>query len=142
MLLTAFCKNPECKNGDEKTPIRLPAPTLPGKAQHPTNWPEDWQATLACPACDHVFSYSREDVRLEISRKAGPADFSWTTGVAFSIGFLCGISGCGTHVTFHAWLPEGTNSRDVLAKLGNGGYMGACSNGHPYTVTEPRVLRY
>jgi uncharacterized Zn-finger protein len=143
-----FCKNPECSCADGLLPIPLPYPNQPKTNQHPSVWPPAYfEEAIACPECDRVFVYKKQDVRwLPIpqmvqgqAQKSPYSNASW-----WLVTFDCGGYNCKIRVGFLAMTREGEAVDVVHRKLPVGAYEGKCKSGHhymdrgtgPYMVTQ------
>jgi hypothetical protein len=126
-----FCKNLECKSGDEPTPIPLPPAILSEIFQH--------QATadsinIACSVCGQVFSYTARDVLNRPLHKPTQQTNMENISV-FSIEVRCAEPGHKAPTTFRAWSLAGENNESAHMRCGAGFYTGKCAKGHPYKTT-------
>lgn len=143
-----YCKNQDCKNADGKQPIPLPYPIQPKTNQHPSVWPPAcFEVNIACPECDRVFLYKKQDVRW---RPSPPTDqgqdqtSTYKNAEWWLVGFPCAGKNCKIRVEFLAMTREGETVGVVHEKLPRGAYDGKCKKGHayanrgigPYTVTQ------
>ena len=132
-----FCKNPKCKDADDKHPIPLPYPNPQETNQYPLGWlPDYFEENVACPECDRVFLYKKSDVRWlpYPQRDQGqPKSSPYSNAAWWLVVFDCGGKNCKIRVEFLAMTREG-ETRDVVdQKLPAGVYDGKCKNGHPFS---------
>lgn len=136
MIPVVFCKNPDCINADEKNPTPLPYPNHPETSLHPSVWPPAYfEQTVACPECDRVFLYKKQDVHWRPDPQTGQdqeKDSPYTNASWWLVSFQCGGKGCKLLVQLLAMTREGETVGVVYEKLPRGSYDGKCKKGHAY----------
>ncbi len=143
------CKHPRCWNL-----MVLPSKIYPAMRsvesddsiqgeiyKHRSSWPpDDWRASIGCPACGNILQYVADDVEWD-PIEYDEATICYADTVCYSVSGRCAKSSCPVPVLFHIVLDSDQNDPEgaLRDRLRDAFYIGKCVAGHPL-LPVPQIL--